>query len=354
MFSVYFKDPLRASVEAVSGGKRTVIYDDKKNPSIMYDIPKFKNSDIDPSLGNDTHPAFIVEGKEVSDIFVGCYQSIVLDGRAYSLPHVDPTAYINFDTARGYCDAKGRGWHMTSNAERAAIALWCAKNGYFPRGNTSTGCAYDATYEHGVMGGDGRTLTGSGPQSWNHDNTAFGIADLCGNVWEWTDGLKFIDGKIYVVGQDSTPMNNFRTANTYKGTTGWIDTGACFDSSVAGSADKSGGNLGSPILNSKVTNKAYMGDSTEEYYKENDCAFESLSVTSGYTPPTYLKSLAVQPLNASGTGDYLWVRNYGERIPLCGGYWADSAGAGVFALNLRDPRSAYGSNVGFRVAYTAI
>jgi phosphate/sulfate permease len=59
MFSVYFKDPLRASVEAASGGKRTVIYDDKKNPSIMYDIPKFKNSDIDSSLGTDTHPAFI-------------------------------------------------------------------------------------------------------------------------------------------------------------------------------------------------------------------------------------------------------------------------------------------------------
>ena len=56
------------------------------------------------------------------------------------------------------------------------------------------------------MGGDGRTLTGSGPNSWSHDGTAAGIMDLCGNIWEWNQGMKIIDGRIYVVGEDGTAV----------------------------------------------------------------------------------------------------------------------------------------------------
>ena len=67
-----------------------------------------------------------------------------------------------------------------------------------------------------------------------HDNTPYGISDLCGNVWEWNDGMKTIDGKIYAVGEDGTIMNNFDTQNSYKNLDGFIDTGACYDSVAAG------------------------------------------------------------------------------------------------------------------------
>ena len=66
----FLKDTLRESVEAATGGKVTVLYDDKGYPSYMNVIPKFKVEDIDASLGTGVHPAFIVGGVEKSEIFI--------------------------------------------------------------------------------------------------------------------------------------------------------------------------------------------------------------------------------------------------------------------------------------------
>ena len=41
----------------------------------------------------------------------------------------------------------------------------------------------------------------------------------------------------------------------------------------------------------------------------------------------------------------------GERLPLCGGRWYHGSNAGVFRVNLGDPRSISGRDVGFRSAY---
>lgn len=38
------------------------------------------------------------------------------------------------------------------------------------------------------------------------------------------------------------------------------------------------------------------------------------------------------------------------RIPICGGNWNDVGRAGLFALNLNNPRSNLNGNVGFRSA----
>ena len=94
-----------------------LIYDDKGIPSVMVYVPKFKMSDVIDGAGDSTHPAFIVNGKEVPGIWISKYQNIVNNGRAYSLPGQDPTVNITWDTARGYCESKGKGWHMMTKAE---------------------------------------------------------------------------------------------------------------------------------------------------------------------------------------------------------------------------------------------
>ena len=94
-----------------------ILYDDKGLPSIMVRIPKFKISDVITGGADSVHPAFIVNGVEVEEIYISKYQNVVNNSRAYSLPCEDPKANINLDQAINYCAAKGEGWHLMTRAE---------------------------------------------------------------------------------------------------------------------------------------------------------------------------------------------------------------------------------------------
>lgn len=48
---------------------------------------------------------------------------------------------------------------------------------------------------------------------------------------------------------------------------------------------------------------------------------------------------------------YIYADMNGERLPLCGGSWNSGSVAGVFHVDLNDPRSLSISDVGFRSAY---
>lgn len=349
VFSI--KDTYRQAVEAASGGKNTVMYDDQGYPSIMVRIPKFYLDEVITGAPHQVHPAFLVGGVEKSEIWISKYLNVVHNGRAYSLPGQDPANNLNFDTCRGYCTAKGSGWHLMTNAEWAAIALWCRKAGKMPRGNTSYGASSDATYERGVKattGSDYRTLTGSGPASWNHDGTPDGIADLCGNVWEWVDGLKLVNGRIYI-----HPDNSYTVGNIQGSVDGWQDTQRYLDNTAAGDANQNSHDVGGDICISDVrTNPMYTGGDTDSDYGYSQTSFATVTAKEGVTVPDPLKWLAIYPVDTGDHGgDMIHVRNYGERLPRRGGNWADGAIAGVFNLNLNGARPNAYDNLGFRAAF---
>lgn len=97
--NILVPDALRKSVEKATDGKCTVLYTSQGLPTYMTIIPAFKCEDIAGDLGTGLHPAFIVGGKEVSEIMVGTYLSIVHDGQAISLPYQNPRASISHDDA---------------------------------------------------------------------------------------------------------------------------------------------------------------------------------------------------------------------------------------------------------------
>lgn len=319
--TIMVADPLRKSVEAASEGKCTVLYTKKGYPTYMTIVSAFNCEDISNDLGTGRHPAFVVDGIEKSEIFVGTYQAIIHDGQALSLPYQKPCTSITLHKAKAACMNAGPGFHLMTNWEWAAVGLWCAKNGFFPRGNTDYGMSHSHRDEVGLRCNNLElTLTGSGPAAWRHDGTVAGIADLAGNVWEWTDGIRMIDGLIKM------PADN----NYCQLEKEWPDTGTCID-----------GGVGQLRFSDAITERGYFSQ-----------PFRELKEKEGFDVPVAVKRALLFPCKLiSGKHDAIgefWFSNEGERAALRGGSFTSGAVAGVFALYLIDAPSNSPLSIGFR------
>ena len=138
-----------------------------------------------------------IRGKAVKEYAISKYPNTLIGGVPYSMPYQQPAVNINHDEAIRLCEAKGPGWHLLTNDEWAALAHQSRKNGTLPRGNTDCGKSHSHPEETGTTykdaSGSSKTLTGSGPVTWNHTHTAEGVADMCGNIWEHVGGIRFMD-----------------------------------------------------------------------------------------------------------------------------------------------------------------
>lgn len=341
-------DDLKLSIEALSGGKNTVLFDDLGMPSVMVPFPKLKMSDLIAGGSENIHPAFSVDGVEKSVIYVSKYQNIVLNERGYSLPMRDPRASLNFDQAVSYCRNKGKGWSLTPYSLWSAIALWCRKNGTMPRGNNNYGADHAYGHEKGVptyyeSGKIARCATGSGPNTWNHNWMPDGIADLNGNVWEWCAGMRLMNGEIQII-----PYANCMAADASMGASSTLWKAIAADGTLV--EPGTAGTLKYNYVSGHI--QLTSGDITPEDTWRGD-TYQNMTLDSALTVPEIAKALLIYPDEPGGDygGDGHYMNNSGERLPLCGGCWSDTSHAGVFGVYLYFPRSDSGTNIGFRSAY---
>ena len=299
-------DGLRRSVEAASGGNMTVFYTANGLPSYFTRIPQFLCEDVvsGGEIGTGVHEAFIFDGVEDSEIWVGAYQASIINGEAVSQPGVAPAVSINYDNARTACQNAGTGFDIQTNWDWAAIVLWSLANGFESRGNTNYGRHHDNRWEvgtrqeGGVVGsssGVGKILTGSGPAYWRHDGTYSGISDMVGNVWEWCSGMKIVDGRVFLSADNDIPIESL-----------YADSGFDIDDSNPWSS-----------LNTTGASEA-------------------------------LKRALVAPKGINDPIGRLYVNVSGERLPFRGGSRGDAGIAGLGALNLGGPRTTSHSSFGFR------
>lgn len=366
--TIFIKDDLRAAVEAASGGRQTVLYTAKGQPSYMNVVPKFLLEDVADapgSLGTGVHPAFIVNGIEKSEFFYGAYPGIIKNGELLSLPNVTPSRSAAFDTFSNAARSAGAGWHVSTNAEWVALMLWCHKNGFIPRGNSGYGRSSDSTFETGrridgaspgITNGDPATLTGSGPASWRHDNTPNGISDLVGNLWEWQAGMRLVDGEIQVV-----PNNDAVTADLSSNSPAWravrLSDGALIVPGSAGTAkfdaptDTTTGGAGTPILSANIINRnGALGDNFNTLGLM-DAAFNGVTTAVGVVPPASLLALGLFRHKDVADGDRIHMRNYGERFLFRGGNWLNGSAAGLRAMYMSYTRAGLNTDIGARPAF---
>lgn len=275
-----------------------------------------------------------IRGKAVKEYAISKYPNTLIGGVPYSMPYQQPAVNINHDEAIRLCEAKGPGWHLLTNDEWAALAHQSRKNGTLPRGNTYCGKSHSHPEETGTTYRDAssgsKTLTGSGPVTWNHTHTAEGVADMCGNIWEHVGGIRFMDGQVQVIP----------------------------DNGAAAGADQS--------RDSKEWKAIHTADGDPVYYKVEDgeislqpvspdCKdydgvdFKELNAEAMDVPEKLIE-LGLYPAPGYEGTDYFWLDTDGERIVLRGGSWGHGVYAGVFSFNGNTSRTNVSTDVGFRSA----
>lgn len=327
----------RNAVEKASGGRETLITDAQGNDNIMCVIPRMNYEDLglpDLNLGTGTMTAFLTNGVARSEVLISKYINSNVGSGVASVGGNYPRVSVNFDTARSLSTNKGTGWHLMSQHEWELLRFLGLAAGHAPRGNTNWGRAHDARFEvatridgraAGDTAGDGKTKVGQGPLSWMHDGSPYGVCDLVGNVWEWVDQFKIVDGQI-ICTLDNDP--SIAEAN-------WIAQAAFYDNAT-----------GTPKLNSQVVSQS---DGSQYSY---NILNSSVTKDASYVLSELMRRLGIEHAAPSSTGA-IYVRNVGERLPVRGGYWIGGSNAGPAALSLNVPRSYSYSDVGFRSAFFA-
>ena len=364
MSTILIKDSLRQSVEAASGGEQTVLYTAKGQPTFMNIVKKFDLSSIDSTLSG-THPAFIVNGSEKDAIYIGTYPGVRKNGELLSLPNQDPSNNLSYDTFREAARACGKGFHMMTNAEWAALALRSYKAGTQPYGNTYYGqSAEDATMvgrrvdgkaagtlpgENQVQGVDynTHTLTGSGPASWRDNWKYNGISDLAGNVNQFCTGVRLFGSELQIIENNDAAL---LAIDMTSGSTSWK------------AIDATTGNLITPNGTGTTANSVKVSSgSVADYSILLSNQFGNLTNPSTTAPISTaalnkLKALGLYPLFTSASafgGDICSISPVANSELIL--HRSTSAGgglnSGVFALSINLGRTATNPNHSARPAY---
>lgn len=350
--TILVKDSLRQSVELASGGEQTVLYTAKGQPTYMNIIQKFDLSSIDASLSG-THPAFIVNGVEKPEIFIGTYQGKIVSGELLSLPNVEPTHSTNYDNFLNAARANGNGHHLITNAEWSAVALQCYKNNTQPMGNSYYGRSSEDPLligrradglNPGNTSGSARTLTGSGPVQWRHNGKSNGIADLSGNISEWNLGMRLLNGEIQIIENNNAAK---LAINLGAASTEWK------------AIDGATGSLVTPDGSGTTPGTVKFATSGTADYTINGSTFGEIKNLSTVNPVSAaalnkLKALGLFPMvdaPATFNADGLYLNLTNEAIPIRGGNWINGATSGVFCLYPAYVRSFTHMGVGSRPAF---
>lgn len=138
-----------------------------EGPEMKLTLPEYY---ADPfEVTNEDYTLFVADtGHEAPDHWPG---GVVPEGR-----EKHPVTYVDWDDAKAYCKWRGKQLPTQAMWEKAARGV---KGQWFPWGPT-----FDATKANTPQTKIGDTMpVGSFPQG----NSPYGLSDVSGNVWEWTE-----------------------------------------------------------------------------------------------------------------------------------------------------------------------
>ena len=386
-----------------------VKYDADGNPSIFVKFPKMKSSDLDASLPDHTHPAFIINGVEQDYILIGKYKATSLTGSGsdgktlYSLPNMPPAHSRTADAFLTQLRAFGGGVSGMTVADRGFLLLLAQKNGWNPGGNSDYGhCYKDATrYElaKNVSVGDKRgfrgwlyecikahttsvelypdiaplywkkikqiggteayadmhdsgqnnlilTLNGSGPLDWYLDGTPASVCDIVGNQLEQDYGYRIVGNELQIMENNNAASPDADLSASSAAWKAILPNKS--DDGYTLVAPGTAGTLHWTWANGKIT----LDTVAPEYdgqYRGTD--FKSLGVNSANLPyiPHIVRELGLFPTSGSTMRGYYYMQFINEeRFPRRGGGYGNGGSIGLGYEGCADPRGGASRGYGAR------
>ncbi len=389
-------------IEDASNGRNTVRFDAANQPSIMVRFVPNRESKKSYLYNDSTsgiHQAFVIDNL-VRPFERAKYNFGRVGSTNYpvNLWGLTPAHSWNFDQFQAMAVAKGDGWSLPSQAMEAYIALLSMRKAFEVRGNTYYGYSHERPDEFGIMAselesvGTRHTLTGTGPVTWRHDGTPFGVDGIVGNVWNWTGGLRLVDGALQIIPNNDACGSKRTVAAHAVGSTEWrefLQNGTLVtpEALLSAWADATPYAENAVVMSGGIRYRAtgaHTSDSTTEPgvgaswetvwvregtihviwdgsklvisdYKIVDgttrtITFSSLTAAPGIVVPAIVQDYLLFP-RASAPKGTRWINTTGERLPVLGGARHYSSSAGLGAVNLIDPRANAGNGIGAASAY---
>lgn len=357
MTTIFSPDPLRAKTEKESGGRQTVIYSAKGQPNFMYQICR-------TDLAEPYHPAFVVNDRVIDAFFYACYPGSLNDGELLSQPGKIPACHLNLQEFQLLAQQTGAGFHLSSNAEWAALMHNIHQQNFLPDGNTDYGRSLRHPQESaaridgrlaGDTAGEANSYTGSSHLGWYHNNQLTGIQDLCGNLWEWQSGVRLLAGEIQLIKNNDIselPVNDLLQWQAVDMLTGQLTVpGSPNTAKYDSPADIQNGNAGTPLLSTQI--RHYNGAPDDQGYPPGllDGPFHSMKTADNAAVPQILQLNGLAPFAERPETDQIYLRNYGERALMRGGAWYSQEFAGISAFCLSHTALHRSATVGGRTAW---
>lgn len=328
-----------------------MMLDNKGIPSVYVPFKSVQSKTLIETDSEAVHPAFIISGRQIDEIYIGKYHGLLYYGCAHSIPFETPAFLLDWDDALRSCEEKGAGYHMLTLAEWALIGLNCYKEGFFPKGNNDYGRDIAEAEYPGIpcsYEDDGRVrhiLEGTGTQEYFHNGSISGVWGMNGNVAQWIAGYRTVNGEIQII------ADNNAAASVYQNAESTLWRAIRPDGSLV--SPGSGDTLHWNWLDGKITLDTESTD--EDGAGVYTSAFSELAVNTsnvGDRVPDILKALALFP---DGEGSYgcatRTVCLKGERVAAAGGGYGDGSDAHVLSLNASFTRNEVSTAVGVRLAY---
>lgn len=374
-----------------------VKYDKQGNPSVFVPFVKMKSKELDDSLPDHVHPAFIVNGAEQDKILLGKYMAVELtsNGTLYSLPNMPPRVTLGMDPFQERMRAFGNGVSGMTIADHGLLVLLAHKNKWEPHGNNAWGAdyrdaaAWDIGQKYNVndvrgfrgwrykclvahtsaleilpvdrpdywqrldfVGGTPvasqigsnvndekyrgyNTLTGSGPLNWFLGSDPASLADVQGNAYEQVYGVRLVKCEIQILKDNDAadPNANTTASGAWKAILPHAEDDG-FDLVAPGTS----GTVHYTWENGKITLDTVEPEFDNEY---RGTTFKDMAVNAEHLPhvPYILYELGLAPIKGTTVQGYYYIHmTADERVPRRGGSYDDASGAGVAFLHFDAPR----------------